>query len=431
MQDRQIIGKAWWIVALLFLFMLINFADKAVIGLSAESIMTELKLTHTQFGAIASSFFILFSIGAVLVGFLVNRVSAKWALLAMALVWSLAQIPMLFAAGVPLLIANRVLLGAGEGPAYPVALHATYKWFPNERRSLPSGIVSLGGAIGIGIVAPAVSWVIIRYSWHFAFFALGVIGLVWAVAWGIFGAEGRVDATHAPADATLRIPYRDLLTCRTVIGNFVIGFAAYWLLTLAFVWLPAYLNRGVGYTPWQASWIVTLPPLCQIVTQPAICAWSERIRSRGVSSRVSRGMVASGCVLLAGLLTAFLPYAPGKVLPILCVAVAFSVGSVVFALGHVTVAEVTPTAQRGAMLGINNAVATLAGVLAPLLMGMIVDVGGSAAAGFRSGFLIAGLLVAVGGLIGLVMIDPEADLRRFSRRPSPGAIDPALPALGA
>ena len=35
---------AWAIVALLFLFMMINFADKAIIGLAGVPIMTELEL---------------------------------------------------------------------------------------------------------------------------------------------------------------------------------------------------------------------------------------------------------------------------------------------------------------------------------------------------------------------------------------------------
>ena len=41
---------AWTIVALLFLFMMINFADKAIIGLAGVPIMTELNLTPKQFG---------------------------------------------------------------------------------------------------------------------------------------------------------------------------------------------------------------------------------------------------------------------------------------------------------------------------------------------------------------------------------------------
>ena len=128
---------AWAIVALLFLFMMINFADKAIIGLAGVPIMTELNLTPKQFGLVGSSFFLLFSISAVVTGFIVNRVQSKWVLLVMGLVWSLVQFPMLGTVGIELLIACRIVLGAGEGPAYPVALHAAYKWFPDEKRAIP------------------------------------------------------------------------------------------------------------------------------------------------------------------------------------------------------------------------------------------------------------------------------------------------------
>ena len=41
---------AWGITALLFSFMLINFADKTVVGLAAVPIMRDLDLTPRQFG---------------------------------------------------------------------------------------------------------------------------------------------------------------------------------------------------------------------------------------------------------------------------------------------------------------------------------------------------------------------------------------------
>jgi hypothetical protein len=48
---------AWTIAGVLFLYMLINFADKAVVGLAAVPIMQELELTPRQFGLVGSSFF--------------------------------------------------------------------------------------------------------------------------------------------------------------------------------------------------------------------------------------------------------------------------------------------------------------------------------------------------------------------------------------
>ena len=56
-RDRPLKG-AWGMTALIFLFMLINFADKIVIGLAAKPIMEELKLSPPDFGQlVGSSFF--------------------------------------------------------------------------------------------------------------------------------------------------------------------------------------------------------------------------------------------------------------------------------------------------------------------------------------------------------------------------------------
>ena len=79
--------------------MAINFADKAVIGLVAIPLMQELKLSPSEFGLIGSSFFLLFSLSAIVTGFIANRVQARRLLLLMGLVWALTQFPMIGTAG--------------------------------------------------------------------------------------------------------------------------------------------------------------------------------------------------------------------------------------------------------------------------------------------------------------------------------------------
>src|SRR6516225_11896297 len=117
---------AWKITFLLFLFMLVNFADKIVVGLAGAPIMDELKLQPVQFGFLGSSFFFLYSISAIVVGFIVNRVATRWVLLVLALIWALAQFPMVGIVGLTTLIICRIILGAGEGPAMSVAVHAIF-----------------------------------------------------------------------------------------------------------------------------------------------------------------------------------------------------------------------------------------------------------------------------------------------------------------
>ena len=213
--------EAWLIVALLFLFMLINFADKAVIGIAAVPIMEELQLSPRQFGLLGSSFYLLFSVSAIVTGFIVNRVETRWALLVMGLVWALTQFPMIGTVGFATIMACRIALGAGEGPAYPVALHSTYKWFPNQLRTLPTAVVAQGAGIGIMVALPLLNWVIVHYSWHWAFGVLGIAGLAWTAAWLALGREGSLTAA-TPADPTPtpeRIAYGQLLLSPTIIAS--------------------------------------------------------------------------------------------------------------------------------------------------------------------------------------------------------------------
>ncbi len=406
-------ARAWIVVGLLFLFMLINFADRAVLGLAAIPIMQELGLSHTQFGLIATSFFALFSIGGLIGGFLVNRIATKSVLATLAVIWSLCQLPLLLSVSGAALIANRIVLGFGEGPAYPVALHAAYKWFPNERRALPTSLVAIGALAGNGIAAPLIVTIIAAWSWHAAFGFLGAVGIVWCAVWLMLAREGPPASGSRIADIAAEpeahLSYRRLLKCRTVLGVLIVGFAAYWLLTLAIVWLPAFLTQAFGYTPIQAGWIMTLVSLGQIVLLPGVSALSDGLKRRGVPSRHACGSVACASTLAAGLTVILLSLSEGSGLVIACTVAAFSLGNVILVLGPVLVAGVAPASKRGAALGIVNAVTTLAGPLAPSVTGLILDVGTATMDGARTALLLAGAAVVLGAVAGFVLINPEAD----------------------
>ncbi|WP_377267512.1 MFS transporter [Peterkaempfera sp. SMS 1(5)a] len=76
---------------LLFLFIVVNFAAKAVLGLAAKPITAELGLSATQYGVISSVFFLVFCLAAAGGGVLADRVPSRWLLLGMAVVWALTK----------------------------------------------------------------------------------------------------------------------------------------------------------------------------------------------------------------------------------------------------------------------------------------------------------------------------------------------------
>src|SRR6516165_7895208 len=307
---------AWRITFLLFLFMLVNFADKIVVGLAGVPIMNELKLQPEQFGFLGSSFFFLYAIAAIVVGFIVNRVETRWVLLVLALVWAFAQFPMVGTVGFVTLLICRIILGAGEGPAFAVATHAIYKWFPDEKRTLPTAILSQGSAFGVVLAVPALNFLIVHYSWHYAFGALGAVGLLWVAAWLVLGEEGPLVETTASVASERKIPYFQLLTSRTFIGCCAATFGAYWALSLGLTWFTPFIVNGLGFSQQQAGFISILPWVfgAAIVL---LTGWlSQVLLARGFTTRGARGVLGAAPLVVGGLIIATLPYVQGAALQI-------------------------------------------------------------------------------------------------------------------
>jgi MFS transporter, ACS family, D-galactonate transporter len=412
---RQAKG-AWLTVALLFLFMVINFADKAVIGIAAVPIMQELKITPSEFGLIGSSFFLLFALSAIVTGFVVNHIQTRWVLLAMGLVWALTQFPMMGAAGFGTILACRIALGAGEGPAVPVALHSAYKWFPNELRTLPTAVIVQGGAVGIMVALPLLNWVIVHYSWHWAFGALGIAGLVWTAAWLLFGREGSlVSRTAAVPKPTLsRVSYGKLVFNPTILASWCAAFGANWGLSQALSWQGAFLIKGLGFAQGSIGLLGALPAGASVVAMIAAGWYSQRLLARGVPSRVARGILGGGCVALGGAVLVLMPYVPGISVKIALTTLGLALPSVIYVINNAIVGEITPTAQRGAVLAIGTAVSTSGGLLAPYVMGSLIENAATPLEGFYTGFIICGIIMLVGGTIGMVLIRPEHEATRWA-----------------
>ena len=404
---------AWKVTFLLFLFMLVNFADKIVVGLAGVPIMTELKLEPDQFGLLGSSFFFLFSISAIVVGFIVNTIATRWVLLALALIWALAQFPMVGTIGFTTLLICRVILGAGEGPAFSVATHAIYKWFPDEKRTLPTAILSQGSAFGVILAVPALNWIIVNYSWHHAFGALGVVGLLWTGAWLLLGKEGPLAETTAEMAAGPRVPYFQLLTSRSFIGCCAATFGAYWALSLALTWFTPFIIKGLGFSQKDAGWISILPWIfgASIVL---LAGWlSQVLMARGVSTRGSRGVLGAAPLVAGGAILLMLPHVDGTGLQIALLVLGPGLCSSIYVVCPPMLGEFTPVSQRGAVISIYSAIYTIAGIVAPFVMGKVIQYAQTPLEGYMTGFTINAVIMIGSGVLGLLLLYPNTERARL------------------
>jgi MFS family permease len=411
---------AWKITFLLFLFMLVNFADKIVVGLAGVPIMTELKLEPEQFGLLGSSFFFLFSISAIVVGFIVNRIAARWVLLALATIWALAQFPMVGTVSFTTLLICRVILGAGEGPAFSVAVHAIYKWFPDEKRTLPTAILSQGSAFGVILAVPALNWMIVNHSWHYAFGTLGLVGLMWVAAWLVMGKEGPLVQTVAMAKADPRIPYLQLLTSRTFVGCCAATFGAYWALSLGLTWFTPFIVKGLGFSQQDAGFISILPWVFG-ATIVLLTGWiSQVLMARGMSTRGARGVLGSVPLIVGGLILTTLAYADDAGLGIAVLVIGTGLSGSIYVVCPPMLGEFTPVSQRGAVIAIYGAIYTLAGIIAPSVMGSVIQHANGLLDGYITGYTINAAVMVASGLLGLLLLWPNTERARLlAQAPQP------------
>jgi len=308
----------------------------------------------------------------------------------------------------------RIILGAGEGPAASVAAHAIFKWFPDEKRTLPIAILSQGSAFGVILAVPALNWVIVNHSWHYAFGALGVVGLMWVVAWLFLGKEGPLVQTAAMAASETRIPYARLLTSRTFVGCVAATFGAYWALSLGLTWFTPFIIKGLGFSQQQAGFISILPWVWGAVVL-LLTGWiSQVMLARGFTTRGARGVLGAAPLIVGGAILTLLPHVTPGGLTIALLVVGTGLSGSIYVVCAPMIGEFTPVSQRGAVIAIYGALYTLAGILAPAVMGHFIQSATTPVDGYMTGYTINAAVMISSGLLGLLLLWPNTERARLT-----------------
>ncbi|GAA4883264.1 MFS transporter [Saccharopolyspora cebuensis] len=411
---------AWTITGMLVIFMIVNWADKAVLGIVAQPLQDDLGLSAAEIGFIGSAFFFLYSISGVAVGFLANRVKTKWVLLALAVLWSVTQVPVLVSATGTALLISRIALGAAEGPATAMASAGAFEWFPKEKRSLPAAWLNSGASIAKIAVAPLLTVIVVAFGWRAAFLTLALVGVVWCLAWLLIGREGpyatprgKSALAAAPADDTRTVPFHRIALSRSFIGGALGTFSVYGMVSVILTWLPSYFEVGLGFSRLEAGSMFGLPSITGMIGMIGVGWLTDRMVSRGASSRVQRGLVPAGALLVGGALLATLPYIGPAWAAVTIVVVAYGFMVVALPVMNAVVSQISPVRQQPGALGLFLAVQTLSGLFAPALTGALVDAAAEPAVGYAQAFQVFGLTVVVGGIVMGLLVNPERDARRI------------------
>ncbi|MGH3520058.1 MAG: MFS transporter [Haloechinothrix sp.] len=423
-------GKAWGFTGLLVLLYVVNWGDKAVLGLVAQPLAEELGLSASQIGLVGSAFFLTFTIGGFFAGLLDKWVPLKWSLVLLSLGWALAMLPVVFAATFAVLLASRMLLGFSEGPSSAIIHTGVYSWHPREKRGLPSACITAGASIAKIAVAPALALVVAVWGWRAAFLVLAAVGVAWCAIWLPTWYEGPYGKQKAKRSASASgeteeagptipsVPWARIFLAPSFLGGAAAIFAMYALVAAVLTWLPSYFEVGLGYSRVQAGAMFGFPSIASLVLMFFLTSFSDRLISRGSTSRVLRGLLPATGLLVCGLSLTALPYIGVPWLAVAVVSIGYGFGASIFPLFNAAISEIVPPQQLAGTLGVFLALMSTGGLIGPYLTGIIVDGAASAAEGYALAFQVFGIVAAVGAVIALLTVNPERDKVRLMGAPA-------------
>ena len=419
---RRVARTAWGITFMVMLFQMINYADKAVLGIVARPLSEDLGLSHADIGLLGSAFFILFSVTGLIGGFVADRIKIVWILLGMVVLWSVLQVPIVLMGTFGALLVCRILLGAAEGPAASLNNVAVFGWFPKDKRALPAAIVTTGGSLAKVMLAPALAIVVAACGWKAAFLALGALGLVWSVVWLVVGKDGPYSVSRARERAqassgtgkVARVAFWRIAIRPTFWGGSLGMLAIYGFVAVVLTWLPSYFEQGLGFSRLNSGFLFALPSITGVGALLFSSIVSDRLIRRGRSVRAARGGVAVVAFVLCGVMLLVLPYVTNSWTAVFLVVTAYGVGLATFPLMQIAVSHICPERQVASTVGVSVAIYQASGLLAPWLAGRIIDAAPTLAEGYATAFQTVGITAIVGAVLIALTVDPERDRARIA-----------------
>ncbi|MGC6456437.1 MAG: MFS transporter [Coraliomargaritaceae bacterium] len=166
-----------------FLISLLLYIDRTCIQVAGDAIKADLGLNDKQFGWILSIFTLGYALAQTPSGTIADKFGPRGLLAGVVALWS--ALTAATAAGFNLvsMLIIRFLFGASEAGAFPGMARATLSWFPTKERGLVTGINFSASRLGGAIALPMMVWLIAAAGWRGAFVILGVLGILFAVAW--------------------------------------------------------------------------------------------------------------------------------------------------------------------------------------------------------------------------------------------------------
>ena len=171
-------SQANYVLAILFVVIMLNFIDRQVISILAEPIKQEMGLTDKQIGLMTGlSFALFYTTLAIPVAALADRWNRSRIIAIAVFVWSVMTMLCGAASNFLQLFLARVGVGIGESASGPASHSLIADYFPPEKRAGAMGIYGAAVPLGAFIAMAGGGWVVENFSWRVAFYIAALPGV--------------------------------------------------------------------------------------------------------------------------------------------------------------------------------------------------------------------------------------------------------------
>jgi ACS family D-galactonate transporter-like MFS transporter len=401
------------VLGVLCLMYFIAYVDRVNISVAAPLLRKEMGLTATELGLVFSAFAYPYAAMQIFGGWLSDKFGPRLVLAILSIIWAVATIMTGFAWGLTSLMVFRLLLGIGEGGAFPSATRAMTHWFPPSERGFAQGITHSFARLGGAITPPVVLAIVAMSGWRESFFILGAVSLLWTglYVWLFRNTpiehkwikpeelkEIGFDAKKTREIEQSRTPWGRMIKCMWLVT--FIDFCYGWSLWVFLTWLPSYLKDSRGFDLKQMALFATLPLMAGVIGDTLGGVISDQIYKRTGNLKLARRfMLILG---LGGALVFILPaiYAGEALTAVLLLSASFFCLELTNAvLWSLPIDIAGPYA--GTAGGMMNTGFGVAGMISPVVFGVLIDRTGS----YEAPFLISAGLLGLGAICAM-FVDP-------------------------
>jgi ACS family hexuronate transporter-like MFS transporter len=390
----RVSSKPWFFIALVTVAIGISYFDRQALPVAISAIQRNIPISNAQFALLQAAFLATYALLYAGGGKFLDTIGTKVGFAVSMAWWSLACALHGFAHGLALLVVARLLLGMGEGAAFPAATRVIAEWLPATERATAMGIINAGTAIGSVLAPPLIGLILLLGSWRYIFFFAASLGLTWAAGWLVVYRRPVEIPSPLTADGLaqippLPIPWLRLLSSRRVLGMVAAKFLSDSAWFFCLFWLPKYLYDARGFDIKRVSYFAWIPYAASGLGSFAGGWFSSRLLRRGHSLNFSRK-------LPLGLSAALMPAV--ILVPHVSVSLALLLFSIAFfgqqswsGLIMTLPTDVFPLSSVGSVAGLIGFGGAMGGAIFNLAAGQLLTHG----AGYGTLFAVVGSLHAV------------------------------------